>query len=421
MELKVWVDGIQRVVCGVTEASTCQDVVYALAHATGQTGRFTLVEKWRNSERLLAPQEQPLKVLTKWGEYANDVHFLMRKSSSGDSKSSSGNNQTQNNKRQHDFLSSFSSTTSCGSNRQKIPMNNKELKKSLTFSCGHGSSGSVSSENSTPPIIAECSPPNCETSTNRNIKNRESRSKQDLPKGVVRGIPQRPRDSESPSSTSSKIERPKYPPSYDEAVSRSSGRFPASHLNFATTTSTHSQDEESPSSKRPHLSHRTEQFSPIDRGPSSSQLQNHPRLPNSHKSHIIDQTRDFNSRSPDQVSISKRTKSPSKSPEKSVPIIHNSISEDSLKLKKSLSAKLENDKIITKESKAIPPKNNLQPDDLAHDPQYQDLLRLVSLQREKLDNQQSELSQFDAGKSWYNLLCSFNIFCCMTFEFKTVL
>jgi len=39
-----------------------KDVVFALAHATGKTGRFTLIERWRNSERLLAPNEQPLKV-----------------------------------------------------------------------------------------------------------------------------------------------------------------------------------------------------------------------------------------------------------------------------------------------------------------------------------------------------------------------
>jgi len=39
-----------------------QDIVYALAHATGQTGRFTLIERWRNNERLLAPNEHPLKV-----------------------------------------------------------------------------------------------------------------------------------------------------------------------------------------------------------------------------------------------------------------------------------------------------------------------------------------------------------------------
>lgn len=39
-----------------------QDVVYALAHATAQTGRFTLVERWRNNERYLAPYDNPLKV-----------------------------------------------------------------------------------------------------------------------------------------------------------------------------------------------------------------------------------------------------------------------------------------------------------------------------------------------------------------------
>ncbi|CAG0919946.1 unnamed protein product [Notodromas monacha] len=79
MELKVWVEGIQRVVCGVTEKTTCQDVVYALAHATGRTGRFTLIERWRNNERLLAPLDHPLRVLTKWGEHSNDVHFILQR------------------------------------------------------------------------------------------------------------------------------------------------------------------------------------------------------------------------------------------------------------------------------------------------------------------------------------------------------
>jgi hypothetical protein len=36
--------------------------VYALAHATGKTGRFTLIERWRNNERLLAPQDHPVTV-----------------------------------------------------------------------------------------------------------------------------------------------------------------------------------------------------------------------------------------------------------------------------------------------------------------------------------------------------------------------
>ncbi|XP_010013582.1 PREDICTED: LOW QUALITY PROTEIN: ras association domain-containing protein 8-like, partial [Nestor notabilis] len=51
MELKVWVDGIQRVVCGVSEQTTCQEVVIALARAIGQTGRYVLVQKLREKER----------------------------------------------------------------------------------------------------------------------------------------------------------------------------------------------------------------------------------------------------------------------------------------------------------------------------------------------------------------------------------
>ncbi|GFR98765.1 Ras association domain-containing protein 10 [Elysia marginata] len=77
MELKVWVEGIQRVVCGANYSTTCQDVVLALAHAMGRTGRFTLVERWRDSERPLTPAECPLQALHKWGEYAGEVRFFL--------------------------------------------------------------------------------------------------------------------------------------------------------------------------------------------------------------------------------------------------------------------------------------------------------------------------------------------------------
>ncbi|KAM8890769.1 ras association domain-containing protein 8 isoform 2-T3 [Spinachia spinachia] len=79
MELKVWVDGVQRVVCGVTEATTCQEVVIALAQAIGRTGRYTLVEKWRDSERHLAPHESPVASLNTWGQYAGDVQLILRR------------------------------------------------------------------------------------------------------------------------------------------------------------------------------------------------------------------------------------------------------------------------------------------------------------------------------------------------------
>ncbi|MBN3273263.1 RASF8 protein, partial [Polyodon spathula] len=79
MELKVWVDGVQRIVCGVTEATTCQEVVIALAQAIGRTGRYTLIEKWRDTERHLAPYENPVVSLNKWGQYASDVQLILKR------------------------------------------------------------------------------------------------------------------------------------------------------------------------------------------------------------------------------------------------------------------------------------------------------------------------------------------------------
>ncbi|KAG8438560.1 hypothetical protein GDO86_004939 [Hymenochirus boettgeri] len=79
MELKVWVDGVQRIVCGVTELTTCQEVVIALAQAIGRTGRYTLIEKWRETERHLAPHENPVISLNKWGQYASDVQLILRR------------------------------------------------------------------------------------------------------------------------------------------------------------------------------------------------------------------------------------------------------------------------------------------------------------------------------------------------------
>ncbi|XP_006877069.1 PREDICTED: atrophin-1-like [Chrysochloris asiatica] len=79
MELKVWVDGIQRVVCGVSEQTTCQEVVIALAQAIGQTGRFVLVQRLREKERQMLPQECPVGAQATCGQFASDVQFVLRR------------------------------------------------------------------------------------------------------------------------------------------------------------------------------------------------------------------------------------------------------------------------------------------------------------------------------------------------------
>ncbi|KAM5138391.1 ras association domain-containing protein 7 isoform 2-T3 [Mantella aurantiaca] len=139
MELKVWVDGVQRVVCGVTEQTSCQDVVIALAQAIGQTGRYVLIQTLRDKERQLLPHERPLEFLSKSGQYANDVHFIM--------------------KRTGPSLTERPSSDSCPHPpertfpRSSLPLNpkvhstevtrSKEPKKSLTFNLGPMSSSEL--------------------------------------------------------------------------------------------------------------------------------------------------------------------------------------------------------------------------------------------------------------------------------------
>ena len=157
MELKVWVEGIQRIVCGVTETTTCQDVVYALAHATGQTGRFTLVERWRTNERLLAPYENPLKILMKWGEYSSEVQLILRRSTpEGNKVPSSLGSRLNHGPRSNGIVSSgldHATTVSSGQDDTKSTTTaqssefddlqgcldrNRDTRKSLTFGGLHG-------------------------------------------------------------------------------------------------------------------------------------------------------------------------------------------------------------------------------------------------------------------------------------------
>ncbi|XP_044054615.1 ras association domain-containing protein 8-like isoform X2 [Siniperca chuatsi] len=79
MELKVWVDGVFRVVCGLSLNTSCQDVVIALAQAIGQTGRYILMLKLRGTERQLVADDCPLQYLGQLGQLAAEVQFILRR------------------------------------------------------------------------------------------------------------------------------------------------------------------------------------------------------------------------------------------------------------------------------------------------------------------------------------------------------
>lgn len=78
MELRVIVDGVERSISGITDNTTCAQIIYALAHATGRKGRFVLIEKFRNTERSLAPLDRPLEILRKWDTHSRYVSFMLK-------------------------------------------------------------------------------------------------------------------------------------------------------------------------------------------------------------------------------------------------------------------------------------------------------------------------------------------------------
>lgn len=75
----MWVDGVVRVVCGLSEETSCQDVVIALAQAIGQTGRYVLIQRLRDTERQLLATDRPLESLAKLGQHGSEVQFFLRR------------------------------------------------------------------------------------------------------------------------------------------------------------------------------------------------------------------------------------------------------------------------------------------------------------------------------------------------------
>ncbi|VDO78659.1 unnamed protein product [Heligmosomoides polygyrus] len=89
MELKVSVDGVERSISGVSNETTCAQIIYALAHAISQKGRFVMIEKYRNRERRLSPIDKPLELLEKWREHMSSVTFVLKKIDEEDDSNSS--------------------------------------------------------------------------------------------------------------------------------------------------------------------------------------------------------------------------------------------------------------------------------------------------------------------------------------------
>ncbi|KAK5928278.1 hypothetical protein CgunFtcFv8_013353 [Champsocephalus gunnari] len=127
MELKVWVDGVVRVVCGLSEETSCQDVVIALAQAIGQTGRYVLIQRLRDTERQLLATEKPLESLAKLGQHGSEVQFFLRRTGPS---SSDGPNPKQDRP----------TPPPLPRHPEPEPLKRSQPKKALTFNLGPSTS-----------------------------------------------------------------------------------------------------------------------------------------------------------------------------------------------------------------------------------------------------------------------------------------
>ncbi|KAG1677096.1 Ras association domain-containing protein 8 [Nymphon striatum] len=375
MELKVWVDGIQRIVCGVSDTTTCQDVVYALAHATSQTGRFTLVEKWRNNERILAPSDKPVRVLLKWGEYSGDVQFMLRRSNSNTNDSQ--RRDTKDSSKTPYF--SPQRLPSNGREGSKSPSDgSKEIKKSLTFSGGRSGA-------STPSDLLEApSTPNnrIDVSSVQGSRSdpplyKDHRSRNDLPKGVVRGVPQ-----QKPYYNSSDVIANEKDP--DPVILRSNKKIgPPPEYRIPPPCKPYSPNQK----LSPDRSQYKNSSSPSDNGARTKSLVNNNSHPVSSPHVSIDipvfksSTTSLRENSTNNISYYPKEKSH----DQTLPVSHNSNGKQAPSPPERTQAS--HDKFIKRSQR--------------NDPQCSEILRILSMQREKISTLESELKQYDSEiKYW---------------------
>lgn len=129
----MWVDGVVRVVCGLSEETSCQDVVIALAQAIGQTGRYVLIQRLRDTERQLLATERPLESLAKLGQHGNEVQFFLRRT--GPSSSDGPNSKQER-----------ATPLPLPKLPEPEPSKRSQPKKALTFSLGPSTSPKTKSK-----------------------------------------------------------------------------------------------------------------------------------------------------------------------------------------------------------------------------------------------------------------------------------
>ncbi|CAF2767555.1 unnamed protein product [Rotaria sp. Silwood2] len=78
MDLRVYVDGVARIICDLTRTTTVHDIIIALAQYKGKTGRYSLIERAPNgTQRTLSPNEFTYELINH-----PDWSYILRQNSS---------------------------------------------------------------------------------------------------------------------------------------------------------------------------------------------------------------------------------------------------------------------------------------------------------------------------------------------------
>jgi hypothetical protein len=85
MDLRVYVDGVARIICDLTRTTTVHDIIIALAQYKGKAGRYSLIERAPNgTQRTLSPNELTYELI-----YHPDWSYILRQNSSDQNVSNS--------------------------------------------------------------------------------------------------------------------------------------------------------------------------------------------------------------------------------------------------------------------------------------------------------------------------------------------
>jgi len=78
MDLRVYVDGVARIICDLTRTTTVHDIIIALAQYKGKAGRYSLIQRAPDvTQRTLSPNELTCSLI-----HHSDWIYILRQSSS---------------------------------------------------------------------------------------------------------------------------------------------------------------------------------------------------------------------------------------------------------------------------------------------------------------------------------------------------